>query len=104
MKRRIFNIVAILAFLVPIIDLVYIMLSAYCSGDKHARASIMFIALYYLPFGIAELIMYNNAGHLLFRQNSIRQRKIQSTIALVVSGLFMITYFIYLHKTFMYIR
>lgn len=99
MKKRIFNIAAVSAFFVPILDLLYMAL--HCFGNKYASLSILNMVLYYVPFGAAELIVYNNARFLLFRENWMRHGKTKSIVALVSSGLFMVTYFIYLHRTFM---
>lgn len=104
MKKKTFQIVSIFAFLVPIIDLLYYMVIAYCSADKYARVSIVFMALYYVPFGIAELIAYNSASNLLFGNKWTGPKKVYSIITLIVCTLFMVAYFIYIFKTFVYLH
>ena len=104
MKKKTFQIISIIAFLIPVIDLLYYMITAFCFGNKYARVSVVFMALYYVPFGIAELIAHSSVNSLLFGEKWTSPKKVRSVIALIVSIIFMIAYFIYLHVTFMYRR
>lgn len=100
-KKKVFHIASVIAFLVPMIDLLYYMVTLLFHGNKYGRFSIVFILLYYVPFGIAELIAYNSATRLLFREKWEAPKKVQSIVALIASALFMVVYFAFLCKTFM---
>ena len=100
MKKITFNILSVIAFLLPIIDLFFYIITALCSRDKFTGLSIAFMVFYYMPFGIAELIAYNSMNALFFPEKWTHPKKINRIIALLISAAFMIGYFIYLHKNF----
>lgn len=104
MKKLSFYVVSIIAFCVPIIDLLYYMITAFYSGDKYARLSTLFMAIYYVPFGIMELIAYFIAKSLLFSKPALHSQQVHRIILLTISGVLVIALFFYVHTTFRYSR